>query len=237
MFIRYLSLAKLTLIDQRLARLSWEVKRRKRTYLGYEQLLSLVRSFRTMQTRQQHPVHVAEFGVGRGGSATILAWLVEHLEGTLTLYDLFGRIPAPTDPDGKRAFERYRVILHEEEADYYGNLPDLLGTIKTQLASVCSLERIEFVPGRYEEILPTLDDARSFDLVHIDCDWYESVRAVLAYLRGRLGRGAILQIDDYSNWQGCRAAVDEAEWLAPYKRWFVGGPLVIDTSSKSDWQG
>ena len=69
MISKYLSLVKLSLIDLRLARLSWRLKRDKKTYLGYEQLLSLVKNFRTAKSRSQYPVQVAEFGVGRGGSA------------------------------------------------------------------------------------------------------------------------------------------------------------------------
>jgi hypothetical protein len=42
---------------------------------------------------------------------------------------------------------------------------------------------------------------------------------------------AIIQVDDYSNWQGCTKAVDEAKWLKSFKKWIVGGPLVIDTES------
>ena len=234
MISKYLSLVKLSLIDLRLARLSWRLKRDKKTYLGYEQLLSLVKNFRTAKSRSQYPVQVAEFGVGRGGSAAILGWLIEHGGGSLVLYDIFGRIPAPTWPDGERAHERYRVILTEESEDYYGNVSDLIGTVKKELASVCNLERVSFVQGRYEEIMPTLTKRHSFDLVHIDCDWYESVSAVLSYLRENLRPGAILQIDDYSNWQGCKRAVDEAEWLQPYERWFVGGPLVIDTGTRRE---
>lgn len=229
---KYAFLVKLGMIAPRLALLAWNLKRNKKTYLGYQQLSSLADSFLIVRSRTQRAVHVAEFGVGRGGSAAVLAWLVERFGGTLALYDVFGRIPPPTDVDGKRAQERYRFILHQETEDYYGNVSDLLDTLKEELQSVCNLDKIEFISGRYEETLPKLTEKRSFDLVHIDCDWYESVNAVLEYLRGHLRRGAILQVDDYSNWSGCKAAVDEAEWLKPYNKWIVGGPLVIDTASR-----
>ncbi len=44
---------------------------------------------------------------------------------------------------------------------------------------------------------PQLTDTNRFDLVHVDCDWFESARAVFQYLRQRLGERAVIQIDDY----------------------------------------
>jgi asparagine synthase (glutamine-hydrolysing) len=229
MLARYVSLLRLGLIHPRLAVLAWNLKRAGKTYLGYPQLLSLTQGFLSVKARRQRPPHVAEFGVGRGGSATLLAWLVGRYGGTLTLYDVFGRIPAPTDRDGERAQVRYQEILHREGEDYYGNVPDLAKVIVDDLSSVCSLEQIEVVPGRYEETLGELDEARSLDLVHIDCDWYESSKAVFKYLQGNVSPGAIMQVDDYSNWQGSHMAVDEADWLEPFKTRLVDGALVIDT--------
>ena len=229
MLLRYLSLLRLGTIHPRLAVLAWNLKWAGKTYLGYPQLLSLVQSFLLVKARRQRPPQVAEFGVGRGGSATVLAWLVGRYGGTLTLYDVFGRIPPPTDSDGERAQDRYQEILYREGEDYYGNVPDLSKVIVEDLSSVCSLEQIEVVPGKYEETLGHLAEKRSFDLVHVDCDWYESSKAVLSYLRDSVGPGAIIQVDDYSNWQGSRRAVDEATWLQPFRSKLVGGALVIDT--------
>ena len=229
MLARYISLLRLGLIHPRLAVLAWNLKRAGKTYLGYPQLLSLVQGFLSVKTRRRQPPKVAEFGVGRGGSATLLAWLVGRYGGTLTLFDVFGRIPPPTDRDGERAQERYQEILYREGEDYYGNVPDLARVIVDDLSSVCSLEQLEVVPGKYEETLGGLAEKRSLDLVHIDCDWYESSKTVLLYLQENVSPGAIIQVDDYSNWQGSRMAVDEADWLQPFKTRLVGGALVIDT--------
>ncbi len=184
-----------------------------------------------MRSRGADPLQVAEFGVGRGGSATILAWLVGRYGGTLTLFDVFGRIPPPTIRDGERAQDRYQTILTRETSDYYGNLPNLLDLIMADLEAVCPKGRLEIVRGRYEDTLPAQTKRRSLGLVHIDCDWYESVRAVLAYLQDNLRLNAIIQIDDYSNWQGARQATDEATWLQPFQTRLVDGVLVIDTGA------
>lgn len=232
MLTKLIALARLYWVDPELAVLAWKLKRAHHTYLGFPHLWSLVESFLRMRSRGADPLQVAEFGVGRGGSATLLAWLVGRYGGTLTLFDVFGRIPPPTIRDGERAQDRYRTILTRETSDYYGNLPNLLDLIMADLEAVCPKDRVEIVRGRYEDTLPAQARRRSLGLVHIDCDWYESVRSVLAYLQNNLRPDAIIQIDDYSNWQGARRATDEATWLQPFQARLVDGVLVIDTSAR-----
>ena len=229
---RYLSLLRLGLIHPSLIPLVWKLKRTRRTYLSYAALFSLAKSFMQVRRRQQQPVHAAEFGVGRGGSAILLAWLVARYGGKLTLFDVFGRIPAPTAIDGERAQQRYDGILTSESQDYYGNLPDLLDVVKRELADVCDLAHIVIVQGRYEDTLPVSKDNNVFSQVHIDCDWYESSMVVYQYLRERLLPGAIIQVDDYSDWDGSRRAYQEAGWINQYQTTLVDGALVIDTARK-----
>jgi asparagine synthase (glutamine-hydrolysing) len=225
-------LLRLGLIHPGLPALAWDLKRKQKTYLTYSTLASLARNFVYLHSRAAGEVQVAEFGVGRGGSATLLAWLAERYGGRLALFDVFGRIPPPTEVDGTRAQDRYRVITGRESQDYYGNLPDLLALLKAEISQVIEPDRVEFIQGRYEDTLARLDDQRRFDLVHIDCDWYASSRAVIDYLESHLNPGAILQVDDYSNWQGSRQAIDETGWLKPYPRRLVDGALVIDTGQR-----
>ena len=226
---RYLSLLRLGLIHPSLIPLVWKLKRTRRTYLSYAALFSLAKSFRQVRRRQQQPVHAAEFGVGRGGSAILLAWLVARYGGRLTLFDVFGRIPAPTPIDGERAQRRYTGILTQESQEYYGNMPDLLDVVTHELREVCEPGRIVFVQGRYEDTLPQRASGEAFNLVHIDCDWYESSMVVYNYLREHLARKSIIQVDDYSDWEGSRRAFSDAVWLHQYHTHLIDGALVIDT--------
>jgi asparagine synthase (glutamine-hydrolysing) len=219
---------RLGLFHPSLLILAWHLKRDKKTYLTYGKLLNLATSFRTIKERSDHPLEVSEFGVGRGGSAMLLAWLINRYGGRLTLFDMFGRIPAPTEKDGQSAIDRYQNILNSENKDYYGNIPDLLNLIKAEMKTICDLDQVIFVQGKYEETLPALSSNLVFNLVHIDCDWYESSKAVLDYLENHLYPGAILQIDDYSNWQGSHLAVDEAKWIKPDRFKLVDGALVVE---------
>ena len=232
-FSRSLSLLRLGLIHPSLMVVVWKLKRTHRTYLSYATLYSLAHNFVQVKRRQKQPNHVAEFGVGRGGSAIMLAWLVARYGGKLTLFDVFARIPAPTAIDGERAQQRYDGILTNESQDYYGNIPNLLEIVQRELAEVCDPAQIEIIQGRYEETLPWSTDKNMFSQVHIDCDWYESTMVVYRYLRERLLPGAIIQVDDYSDWDGSRRAYQEADWINKYPATLVDGALVIDTGRKS----
>lgn len=228
--LKLIALAKIAWFSPTLLFLVIQITRTKRTYLNTIKLWSLIDNIRRLSLRRAGaPLAVAEFGVGRGGSALMLAWLVNRYGGKLTLYDLFGQIPPPGEKDGLQAQGRYRHIREDENSRYYGNIPDLLEVIQKELVQVCDLNQVEFVQGKYEEILWRQQPPRVFDFVHIDCDWYESSKAVYAYLEHNLRHGALLQVDDYGFWEGSKLAVDEALWLQGRRRWAVANALVIDT--------
>jgi len=224
------SFIRLGLVSPRLMLLARRIKKNKHTFLSYSTIYSLVKNFIELEKHSSQLLQVAEFGVGRGGSATILAWLVNHYNGYLTLFDIFGRIPAPSQQDGAKALSRYEFIVQQEKDDYYGNISDLLEVILADLHKVCRPERIEIVKGKYEDVLPGMNDEREFSLVHIDCDWYESSKVVYNYLQTRLHTGAIIQVDDYTNWEGSTRAFQETTWLTAYHTHLIDGALVINTS-------
>jgi O-methyltransferase len=182
-----------------------------------------------VKKRNPGSLRIAEFGVGRGGSATLLAWLANHWSGYLFLFDVFSRIPSPTSIDGSEALARYDEILTHESPQYYGNLPNLMELVTTELSEVCQKDRIILFPGKYEDTLDNVRLEYPLDLVHIDCDWYASTKTVLKFLEGNLGSQGILQIDDYYTWHGSQLAVDETSWLRPFAKKKIGNALVIDT--------
>jgi len=226
-----IALIHLGLIDPRLMQLSWNLRRTRRTYLSFAALNSLAENFLSLNEHATQPLEVAEFGVGRGGSAMLLAWLVNKYHGQLYLFDVFSRIPAPTEQDGEQAKTRYETIMSQESGEYYGNVPDLLVIVTSEIYKICKPNSVEFVQGKYEEVLPKLGDQYKFSLVHIDCDWYESSVAVYKYLQNRLSPGAVIQVDDDSHWEGSRRAYQAAKWLKRYSTHLVEGALVIDTSA------
>ena len=62
--------------------------------------------------------------------------------------------------------------------------------------------------GRFEETLPQTK-VGPIALLHIDGDWYSSVKACLDNLYDRVSPGGIIQLDDYGFWQGAEKATDE----------------------------
>lgn len=188
------------------------LKRQKKTFLTFAKMQALVDGF--MKLRANKPtLNVAEFGVGRGGSAQLLYKLVSSYGGHLTLYDVFGRIPPPSEKDGQVAANRYEKILTSESSDYYGNITNLRTLIEAELDQINAKMNYTIVEGRYEDTLPVREAAGQYDLVHIDCDWYESVKVVLEFLHHRMAKPAIIQFDDWNHWPGVKTAIAECDYL------------------------
>jgi hypothetical protein len=142
-----LAIIRLGVLDPRLMLLAVKLKRDRRTYLSFSTLYSLASNSNRLYKQTRSTLEFAEFGVGRGGSATLLAWFVNKYKGTLSLYDIFGRIPAPTSLDGERALDRYDVIIKQEGEDYYGNIENLLEVVKSDISKVCPLTMKKYYPG------------------------------------------------------------------------------------------
>jgi macrocin-O-methyltransferase TylF-like protien len=143
---------------------------------------------------------VVECGTARGGSAALMGLALKQLGAQRLLwgFDTFEGIPPPThaDPDWEIASlytGKFRGDLHEVQA-----LFQRLG-----IADCCKL-----VKGLFTETLSQCD-AERIALLHLDGDWYESVKVCLEHLYDRVSRGGIVQIDDYGHWEGARKAVDE----------------------------
>lgn len=68
---------------------------------------------------------------------------------------------------------------------------------------------IHYVRGPVEQTLPDQAPDGPIALLRLDTDWYESTLHELEHLVPRMVPGAVLIIDDYWHWAGCRQAVDE----------------------------
>jgi hypothetical protein len=64
---------RIGLISPELLLIVRKVVRSHKTYLDYPRLYNLVKQFQRLNNRSTSHLQVAEFGVGRGGSALILA--------------------------------------------------------------------------------------------------------------------------------------------------------------------
>lgn len=139
---------------------------------------------------------IVECGVYRGGSAMILAHaLINGPERTLWLYDNFSGVlpPGPRDPQ-----EGWRYVSSE---------PGLEISVRSLVSEVLPSERCMVRKGLFAETfrqsLPS-----HIALLHIDCDWYESVLLCLRTLAPLVSDGGVIILDDYGHFSGCREAFE-----------------------------
>ena len=146
------------------------------------------------------PGHMAECGVWKGGSAQLLAWIInsEHPYATrLHLFDTFTGTPNTTVPD----------------RDY--NQPGLFGdtsldSVKARLrqyAHFCDYHS-GFVPDTFSEVA----DIPEYSFVHVDVDIYPAVLECCKWFWPRMTAGGVMVFTTYGAYPyryATRAAVDE----------------------------
>jgi Macrocin-O-methyltransferase (TylF) len=168
------------------------------------------------------PGDLVECGCARGGSAALMALTLRQLGSRrgIWLFDTFAGLPAPTldDPD-------YEI------ADLFTG--DCVGTVDEVRALFERLQvtdGVQFVKGLFQETLP-ITPIGEIALLHIDGDWYDSVKTCLETLYDRVTPGGIIQFDDYGYWKGARKAVDEflekREIRAPLRKLDYSGRSLI----------
>jgi O-methyltransferase len=163
---------------------------------GGPRLVSLFRLAR-MVVREGVPGDIVECGVAQGGTAALLGTAVRQTSRTLWLYDSFEGLPVPESVDGPVARQ------------YVGDCRGTLDEVKMTLARAGVLgERTRLVKGWFQDTLPNAEVSQ-IALLHIDGDWYRSVRVCLESLYDRVAPGGVVVLDDYGYWPGCRLATDE----------------------------
>jgi O-methyltransferase len=135
-----------------------------------------------------------ECGVFNGGSAAGIAAVLRDGPQRVWLYDSFEGMPTTSAQDGKTAAEFVGACKGEEakvlEAFAIARFPR---------------ERVVVRKGWFEatfkEPLP-----EKVALLHLDCDWYESVLLSLRTFYDRVAEGGVIILDDFGHWEGCREA-------------------------------
>ena len=179
------------------------------------------------------PGDFVECGTWRGGLAALMLHHIvkNNLETTLYVYDTFEGMPAPSLKDDPRAMEKYNQSKDGEFSDWcradMATVKNTLSQVTADVNKYCLL-----IPGLVEQ---TLDDfnansAPSIALCRVDTDWYESTKKEFEVLYPKISPGGYMIVDDYSDWSGCKLAVDE--YLATlnadsYETSIAAGSLVI----------
>lgn len=175
------------------------VKVRPLTMVSYSRLRGLQRAVKHI-VKHNIAGDIVECGVARGGSAAVLGLTLQRLgaKRDLWLFDTFQGLPRPShhDPDF-------------EIADLYtGKCLGSVEDVSESLASLGIRDNVHFVPGLFQDTLPGANLA-SIAVLHVDGDWYESVKTCLECFYDKVSTGGIIQFDDYAHWAGARKAVDE----------------------------
>lgn len=142
---------------------------------------------------------IVECGVWNGGTAGIIGSESEKSprRRELWLFDSFQGLPQPKDVDGERAQTRGGAMVGDP-----AKVMQILGRVGV------SSSRAHIVKGWFQDSFPTVSIAR-IALLHLDCDWYESVKLCLNTFYDRVQSGGFVALDDYGYYPGCKQAVDE----------------------------
>ena len=150
------------------------------------------------------PGDIVECGVWNGGSAAMMG-VADSDDATsgkvrrLWLFDSFCGLPPPSNKDGKQARETYFQGWCQGETKKVERI-----FRRFQL----SLQHVNISPGWFDDTLQTVD-LQTIALLHIDADWYASVKIVLETLYDKVVEGGFVVLDDYWRWPGCREAVTD----------------------------
>lgn len=150
--------------------------------------------------QREIPGDLVECGTARGGSAALMGLVLKQLGARRIVwaFDTFEGLPPPSEADPDRVIARLYTGTFQADVKEVGALFERLG-----IRHLCWP-----VPGRFQETLP-VSGVERIAVLHLDCDWYESVRTCLEQLYDRVSPGGVIQIDDYGHWAGARRAVDE----------------------------
>lgn len=141
-----------------------------------------------------------ECGTMNGGSAGLISLIGKSRQ--VWLFDSWDGLPEPTKYDVKHTGER------GNRGRAKGSKERVEELLFDKLQS--DRNRVHLIEGWFEDtIVRHIDKIGDITLLHLDCDWYESVKLCLNNLYDSVVKNGIIIVDDYIDWKGCRKAVDE----------------------------
>jgi O-methyltransferase len=155
---------------------------------------------------------IAEIGVYRGGTASILGHFADATGKQLHLFDTFAGMP-----------ETDSVKDWHKKGDFSDTSLD---QVRRNLSSV---RNVNFYPGFFPATAGPVKDA-IFCFVHVDVDIYQSVKDCCDFYYPKLQAGGVMLFDDYGKFTcpGALKAVDEFFADKPEKRFYLpSGPSFV----------
>ncbi|KRT65815.1 MAG: hypothetical protein XU11_C0019G0036 [Candidatus Dadabacteria bacterium CSP1-2] len=172
------------------------------TLLNYPRLSTLYEIATHLERRKVMGSFV-ECGVLNGGSSGLMAKIASNNRVRhIWLFDSWEGLPEPT------AFD----ISYQGKTGNKGMAFGSIESVKELLFKKLKLDgrRIHLQRGWFNDTIPLCKkDIGEIALLHLDCDWYESLKFCLEELFDCVVKGGFIVIDDYGHWEGCKMAVDE----------------------------
>jgi O-methyltransferase len=132
-------------------------------------------------------------------------------------FDSFEGLPPPGPQDPERAHE------------WTGSLVASEAKVREAFRRFAPSTPLHVAKGWFQDSFPVaLRQIDTVGLLHVDGDWYESVKLTLETFEPLVCAGGFVVIDDYGAWEGARAATDEYRSAQA-----IAAPLVeIDRTAK-----
>jgi O-methyltransferase len=134
-----------------------------------------------------------ECGTFKGGAA---AFIAAHLKPyrNVWLYDSFEGMPEVTSKDGEEA--------HQWVGDCVASMADVEEVLSKMKITA---DRVTIRKGWFEDTFKKSTPSE-IAFLHIDADWYESVKLTLETFYDKVRDGGVIVLDDFGHWEGCREA-------------------------------
>jgi len=140
------------------------------------------------------PGDIVECGSFRGGTAALMALACDFARH-VWMFDSWEGMPPATADDPPNAM-RQTGGCAVSWAEVFGFL-----------TSVGVLKNGTMVKGWFKDTFP-LHEVKQIAVLHLDCDWHDSVKISLETFYDLVSPGGVIQVDDFGHWSGCRKAVD-----------------------------
>ncbi len=183
----------------------WSIADHWPLYCGKANLNRFLAIYELLNSVENVPGNIAEFGCWRGTNLVFMAKVMENLDPHCSKL-IYGF----ESFEGLTQFNRSDYEAIKQQGAYKGSFEEL-----NDIISLYNLDNsIVIEKGTIEETLPkTLETKKglSFSLVYIDTDLYASTKLILESLHNRLTKGGIFVLDEWNfdQWPGESIAVNE----------------------------
>lgn len=149
------------------------------------------------------PGDIVECGVWNGGASALMGAAAR--EGLFArprvqwLFDSFQGLPKPKDRDGRRLETYYFEGLAKGKFKHVKSIFEKLNV---------PLDSARVVTGWLDQTMLG-NPVKGIAVLHIDTDWYDSVKVSLDHLYDKVAAGGFVVVDDYYPLRGCREAVED----------------------------